>query len=190
VNHPGITVNGDWEAKRLIHFENGMYAFDKTQCPSELQAEFMARASIEGNVNIIPDRSYCGYHYLLGARYCDFVMQKEGAEYSMPVDLWLDKKASFENLPKIKSVKENTQKKKSRHSKKKQYHYIIELLDGTSWKTEPSSKRQAWVLDWKEGSEVIKLGNNERFCLINKTKVEQKEYSTIGDTDHLVVSRI
>lgn len=186
---PPSVISNKWKTYFTFKFNNGLEARYVTDWKFESQAKQKASFSHGENVNIIYDRTFMGYSEFGNAQYENFAFVEEKGNYETFVDLYVDKKFKFNNLPKIILILEKIEKIEYWFSTETFYHYEIRLTDGSAWKTQSSKSQNEWITSWEEGSEIIKIGNSKRFGIINKTKALKDEYSSIDQKDYFDLSK-
>lgn len=179
-----------WEARTCINFENGLYGFKKSYWKFESQAQEMVNIDkrCSGNVNIIYDYRPClpfGYDRSDKPRSTTyFSLVQENKSYKIPITLWVNKRRSFLNLPKIASITENIEVETTNYwlweAKTSYYVYVIELSDGTKWLTPKYTKQ--WDYQSILDNRVLLLGNSQHPFLVNIDEVFEEEYSIIEPT--------
>lgn len=173
-----------WRATKIIKFDNGLEGDDTTKWKHESQAkEVASEKTHSGYVNILPLGSFRVDSYTVGDYtfyiYDYFFKVKfEDSPYSSYLRLSINKDHDFSNTPKIVSVVENVETISGWLFNSYKYQYIIELSNDSIWVTKSTYNKNeySYLNSWKEGSNIVIVGNNEHPCLINIDSLESNQY--------------
>ena len=189
---PPSIFRDNWMAIGSIRFDNSLHGDWSTEWKHESQASQMAsiysHQKSSKYVNIIPSktivwdrlrhRSFDSFSIKLFI----FVDQNNDTHW---VDLYIDKNKLTENLPEVVKIDEDIETISGWIYDDHNYTYIIELSDGTKWKTK--SQNKTWSDQWNPGDKVLKIGNSQNFCLINIDSVTDRNIREKNYLGHLTL---
>lgn len=169
---PPNGANDKWTVRRVIYFDNGLYAVRKASYEDKAEADKETEMVVPQNVIIT---------HFGGPLFSLEDSEKhpgQNQSYTPLVKLYVDSKHPFQ-LPHIESLVEKkivlTRGPFAGHPA---YLYVIKLSDGTTWE---GIERERWYhWNWEVGEdEIICVGSNYRPVFINKTRVLMKEHHKV-----------
>ena len=161
-----------WCVRNLVEFGNGLSASRTYYYDDFSYRENLKKCRYSGNVNIV----FCEDE----KERSDFAMLFEDGTI-VPVDLWLDDSQGSFDFPRIRSLMTYCDTISYWFYDEKKVGYILELSDGTSWKTLP---QDSVASPWDLSSRIIRIGTTARPILINIDSV-YKNYPLISSKDFL-----
>lgn len=166
-----------WCVRNVVVFDNGLYASSTYYYDDFSYRESLKNRRYSGRVNIIAPKDKEDKR--------DFALLFENGT-KVTVDLWADMSQMSLDLPRIRSLAIFPQTISHWFYNETKVEYVVELNDGTSWKTPLLDTEQdsAWIYPWEPSSRIVRIGNSTDPILINLDTVYE-DYPLIAPKDFL-----